>query len=261
MSGESSAQGYLRGAQTGGQGAQTVGLPNWYSTKADLQKVYEESWTINTAIVLASRSFSWNSENRLALNNNRCLNSINHIIIFKDIIDILNAREDCPKVEAFAQEPLYNDLDKAFLAFLNITIIGIESQGLLTSQFNSDVGPQAKEKITPQTLYYSPLMWFAEPFAVDEPEMYIGGMGEERIEEFKWSDAYMRGKGWDPMNLSDETQKRKDEDAHISDRLRKFKDARKEELLLGRQHSFASYFGINSQCCYSTVDVYVFYKE
>ncbi|OCL08463.1 hypothetical protein AOQ84DRAFT_388818 [Glonium stellatum] len=117
-------------------------------------------WHVNKAFCLATSSFSFDWENRMR--------ALWQLVLFMDVVQ--NVSREGETVSLFAQEPLFNDLDKSFLNALDVTILQGGTSRVVAGDINT--------YITPRSFVYAPfLQWnVLLPYVLkgNDPALYIG---------------------------------------------------------------------------------------
>ncbi|OCK89497.1 uncharacterized protein K441DRAFT_278698 [Cenococcum geophilum 1.58] len=117
-------------------------------------------WNVKEAFCLATSSFSFDWENRTR--------ALWQLVLFMDVVQKVS--RDGETISLFAQEPIFNDLDKSFLHALKITVLQGETSRVVPGDVNT--------YITRRSFVYAPfLQWnVLLPYVLKDkdPALYIG---------------------------------------------------------------------------------------
>jgi hypothetical protein len=119
----------------------------------------EATPTISQCLLFGSGSFSGDSVNWRSRHECAYL----QLAAFRTAVKTLEQTQSC-RVRCVAQEPFYNDLDRAFLAALDTAVVAHPEGFELLSQASSFVyAPNAERDVESQILFYRPEIWLHRP--------------------------------------------------------------------------------------------------
>ena len=130
----------------------------------------DEGWSFTTALCLASGSFS--RDNREAQRR-----TMYQFAAFLDTVRHLQGKTSS-SIGIFAQDPMYNSVDKAFLSDLNITVLDISMQTARSTSLHL-----AADHLGSQTLVFELCIEISlgcmRPFCDHDIPLYVGTLFNE----------------------------------------------------------------------------------